>query len=202
MVIRPRSRQKRIYDTLLAVGVGIYLPFFGDVTRVSYPAATVESILIRGCGTGALLLLHVGDSRATIAGAVIRRDGRELIEVENLKSGERVAPPPRVELGRFTLMGEIVDSKCYFGVMNPAQGRVHRACAELGLRGGIPAVWVARDRSGAAIHDVLSGGEGSLNNEKLLPWVGEPVEVSGEVTRVGRWLTTKPEFDTLRFAKR
>lgn len=53
------SRQKRIYDTVLAVGVGIYLLLFAGVTLVSHPAATVESILIRGFGTGALLLLHV-----------------------------------------------------------------------------------------------------------------------------------------------
>jgi hypothetical protein len=28
-----------------------------------------------------------------------------------------------------TLTGEIVDSKCYLGVMNPGQGKVHRDCA-------------------------------------------------------------------------
>jgi hypothetical protein len=34
-----------------------------------------------------------------------------------------------VDLGEVQLTGEIVDSKCYFGVMNPGNGKVHRDCA-------------------------------------------------------------------------
>lgn len=208
---------------VIVLGAGVWfaiaLPYFGagefEFGRVRTFEGTLQCDSTPRLGVGRTDYLLVGagkhgvppelcgegDARATIAGTLIRRDGRELIEVETVKLGERVTPPPRIELGRFTLSGEIVDSKCYFGVMNPAEGRVHRACAELCLRGGIPAVLVARDRSGAIIHVVLSG-EGSSNNEKLLPWVGEPVEVSGEVTRVGRWLTMKPEFGSLRFARR
>src|SRR5262249_5248094 len=87
---------------------------------------------------------------ATIQGTLIRRDGRQLIEVDApIALHDHVAAEPEpVALGRFTLAGEIVDSKCYFGVMNPGESRVHRACAELCLRGGIPAVFVVRDRTG------------------------------------------------------
>ena len=31
-----------------------------------------------------------------------------------------------VDFGEVTLAGEIVDSKCYLGVMNPGNGKVHR----------------------------------------------------------------------------
>jgi len=40
--------------------------------------------------------------------------------------------------GEFDLVGEIVDSKCYFGNMNPGNGKVHRDCAVRCMSGGIP----------------------------------------------------------------
>lgn len=53
------NRQKRIYDTVLAGGVGIYLAVFIGVSAALYPAATFETLLIRACGTGAFVLLHL-----------------------------------------------------------------------------------------------------------------------------------------------
>jgi hypothetical protein len=95
------------------------------------------------------------------------------------------------------LRGEIVDSKCYFGVMNPAEGRAHRACAELCLRGGVPAVFVVRDRSGATAHLIIAGVEGAPITDALLRWVGESVEGSGEVFRQGNWLVWRLDPMTL-----
>lgn len=53
------NRQKRIYDSVLAGGVGLYLAVFIGVSAAVYPAATFETMLIRACGTGAFLLLHL-----------------------------------------------------------------------------------------------------------------------------------------------
>jgi methionine sulfoxide reductase heme-binding subunit len=53
------SRQKRIYDTTLAIGVGAYLALFCGVTFLLHPEATAETALIRAFGTGAFVLLHV-----------------------------------------------------------------------------------------------------------------------------------------------
>ena len=53
------SRQKRIYDTTLAAGVGAYLAIFGGVTFWLHAEATAETAIIRACGTGAFVLLHV-----------------------------------------------------------------------------------------------------------------------------------------------
>ena len=50
-------------------------------------------------------------------------------------------PGPGTSLGRVSLTGEIVDSKCYPGVMKPGQGKTHRACAIRCLSGGVPAVF-------------------------------------------------------------
>jgi hypothetical protein len=58
-----------------------------------------------------------------------------------------------VSLGTQTLIGEIVDSKCYLGVMNPGALIPHRACAIRCISGGIPPVLLVRqsDRSAALL---------------------------------------------------
>jgi len=53
------SRQKRLYDITLAVAVGLYLALFCGVSAALHPEATAETLLIRGFGTAAFVLLHV-----------------------------------------------------------------------------------------------------------------------------------------------
>src|SRR5262245_11301099 len=53
------NRQKRIYDSVLAGSVLTYLALFTGVGSLVHPNATAETLLIRGLGTAALLLLHV-----------------------------------------------------------------------------------------------------------------------------------------------
>lgn len=53
------NRQKKIYDRVLLGGVVLYMGFFVGVGFVAHPNATIETLLIRGFGTAALLLLHI-----------------------------------------------------------------------------------------------------------------------------------------------
>jgi nitrite reductase/ring-hydroxylating ferredoxin subunit/DMSO/TMAO reductase YedYZ heme-binding membrane subunit len=53
------NRQKRIYDSALTGGILAYLAIFVGLGAVLYPTATAETLLIRGFGTLALVLLHV-----------------------------------------------------------------------------------------------------------------------------------------------
>ena len=53
------NRQKRIYDTCLATGLALYLGLFVGLGALVNPGATAETLVIRGLGTAALLLLHV-----------------------------------------------------------------------------------------------------------------------------------------------
>jgi nitrite reductase/ring-hydroxylating ferredoxin subunit len=53
------NRQKRIYDLVMAAGIVAYLALFVGLGAAVHPNATVETLLIRGCGTLALLMLHV-----------------------------------------------------------------------------------------------------------------------------------------------
>ncbi len=51
--------QKKRYDTLLACGVGLYLATFVGIGLATQPDITAETLIIRGLGTAALLLLTV-----------------------------------------------------------------------------------------------------------------------------------------------
>lgn len=145
-------------------------------------------------------ICNANGHEVTLRGTLIQREGRRLLEVVSPPADRDPASgePAAIPVGRFTLRGEIVDSKCYFGVMNPAEGRSHRACAELCLRGGVPAVFVARDATGATAHLIIAGHDDAPINEALLQWVGEPVEASGDVVRQGKWLVWRLNPASLR----
>lgn len=83
-----------------------------------------------------------------------------------------------------TVRGEIVDSKCHLGVMNPGRFKPHRACAIQCIKGGIPPIIVARSTDGTLAHYVMVGTDGSAINEAVLPFVAEPVEVSGVLKEI------------------
>jgi hypothetical protein len=87
-----------------------------------------------------------------------------------------------------TLRGEIVDSKCAFGAMNPAVFKPHRACAIACLSGDIPPVLVVRHEGGTrATHYLLLDAEGHPMKETAIEYAALPVQISGQVTQVGTW---------------
>jgi len=53
------NRQKRIYDRTLLLGILLYLGLFVGLGFVLHPAARLETLLIRGLGSCAFLLLHI-----------------------------------------------------------------------------------------------------------------------------------------------
>ena len=53
------NRNKRLYDLTIAAGVVLFLGVFLGIGASTRPQATIETLLIRGLGAAALLLLHV-----------------------------------------------------------------------------------------------------------------------------------------------
>lgn len=124
----------------------------------------------------------------TMQGTLIAREGNEMIEAlpESFAGSEAaglVEHPlgEKKDLGTVTLRGEIVDSKCYLGVMNPGNLKTHRACAINCIQGGIPPVLLVLDREGKATYFLLVGEQGQAVNAEILPLVAEPVEVTGRL---------------------
>ena len=140
----------------------------------------------------------------TLKGTLIYRDSQTMIEVVNdsiAPATNQVASPPlpkTILLGRQTLTGEIVDSKCFLGVMNPGQLTPHRACAIRCISGGIPPVLLVRQKNGPPIYLLLVSADGQPVNQQVIDLVAEPVEITGEVERQGELLILRADPATYR----
>src|SRR5438309_8413739 len=82
-------------------------------------------------GAGDLVASFDG-KQVRLQGQLIYREGGTMVEITPgsvtvVNTGSAVQETTR-NLGAVSLTGEIVDSKCYLGVMNPGQGKVHRDC--------------------------------------------------------------------------
>lgn len=157
-------------------------------------------------GAGDLLAGHDG-SFVRLRGWLIYREGHTMIDVVpgSLRSaggGPGGGASAVEDLGDHTLVGEIADGKCFFGVMNPATGKVHRACAIRCISSGSPPVLVVRDRAGEEGVLLLVGADGRPLNRELLDVVATPVEVTGRVSRLDQLLVLRAEPSSIRRVER
>ncbi len=161
------------------------------------PAGAVQTVLLVSAGKHgaptALAALH--GRRVRVRGTRLQRDGRAMLEliddggavtVIDAASGAspaRIPPRHSESLGTVTLRGEIIDPKCYLGAMKPGGGKTHKACATLCIRGGIPPMFVTRDAAGSETFFLITDARGEAVREAIVPLIGEPVEISGELER-------------------
>ena len=113
------------------------------------------------------------------------------IETVSLISKEQKSLIPALEtqeLGNVTLHGQIVDPKCYLGVMKPGEGKPHSDCAIRCIAGGIQPLFIIRNEKGEETYFILRGEKGEPINEKILCDIGFPVEVNGKLFSVDDWL--------------
>jgi hypothetical protein len=122
-------------------------------------------------------------------GTILNRSGLRLLEV----AGELSPAPDRVaSIEAMTataparlLHGEIVDPKCFLGAMKPGDGKTHKACAALCLRGGIPPAFVSEGR----LHLLVDQHGDALVGkalERVIAFVGDAVEITAaESARAG-----------------
>jgi hypothetical protein len=88
-------------------------------------------------------------------------------------------------LGEVTFEGEIIDSKCFLGVMKPGGGKVHRACARLCLLGGVPPMLAVKNQQGERLGYLLMNEDGSSASIPLSDKVAVPVRLSGTLLQRG-----------------
>jgi hypothetical protein len=142
-------------------------------------------------GAGALATPFDGQ-RVTLDGTRIQRGGAVMFEVapgtiaatpDSRTSSAPAAPEGAANSMPVTLRGEILDSKCFLGVMTPGEGKTHKDCASLCLRGGIPPAFVVRDRKGrTALLLLVSESGGSLAGHAAASRLaGEPIQLTGVI---------------------
>ena len=127
-----------------------------------------------------------------LRGHLLYRENQTMLEIvtgsmATLPGPSAAVPVPAEvgELGSVTITGEIVDSKCFLGAMNPATRTIHRGCAVRCLSGGLPPLVVVRDTAGVAAYLYLTGPKGEAVNRSILHLVGVPVTITGRVERRG-----------------
>jgi hypothetical protein len=156
-------------------------------------------LVAEGKHGAAPLVAGLEDRSVRLRGPRILRDGTIMLEVvagSVVPLGSALSPAARIEdLGSARLSGEIVDSKCFLGVMNPGRLEVHRACAKRCIAGGIPPMLFTHDVQGNELHVLLVDESGQPVNDRVLSLVARPVTLDGRLERrdglhylyVSRW---------------
>jgi hypothetical protein len=170
---------------------------------VARPGGGASRYLLVGPGKhGARELVADFEGRdVRLRASLISRGAQTALEVvpgslEAAPAGERESAA--LELGARVLRGEIVDSKCHLGVMNPGEGKAHKACAIRCISGGSPPLLRVREPVGDERYFLLVGEDGRAIGRELLEFVAEPVEVRGRAERHDDVYVLRIETDGVR----
>lgn len=132
----------------------------------------------------------------TLKGTLLYNDGKTILQIDKnddplIGVGQEASPdllPHLNELGIQKIKGEIVDPKCYFGVMKPGEGKPHRDCAIRCILGGIPPVFHVKNNKGESNYYLVVGPNGEKMNEEVKDFVAEPTEIEARIVRYDDWI--------------
>ena len=169
--------------------------FEGALTLRPYPllhvattdgSATQRTFLLSGYGKRGPEIVGAS-SRVAVVGGLLKRGDIDMLVMDDpptALAGETKAPTAQ-PLGRWKAVGEICDGKCYPGGMTPGGGLSHRACAVVCLIGEVPAIFVVAEPVAGSSFLLLAGPDGGAMPDELRPFTAKPLELEGEVERLG-----------------
>jgi len=145
-------------------------------------------------------------TRVTASGVMLARGDLVMMQVRGNPAGLQPAGGeataiPSEDLGRWRLTGEICDGKCYAGAMRPGTGLAHKACANLCIAGGVPAVFVSTAPVDGSRFFLLGDAQGAPAPEQATRWSAIRVTVEGRVVRQGGMPVLRADFDTIGRAR-
>jgi hypothetical protein len=149
--------------------------------------------------------ISLANKQIIIKGTLIYNDGKTLLQIDKndkplvqVNNTTSDAKQEVKELGTVQLTGEILDPKCYFGVMKPGHGKPHRDCAIRCIAGGIsPVFWVRDDKGGAQYYLILDE-EGKKMNNELKDHVAEPVSLSARAVQYDDWIVLYTKKESIK----
>ncbi len=135
-----------------------------------------------------------------LEGKLIYFDGKLAMELSegigSFKGFVEVKDAPSIQknLGEVTLRGEILDPKCYLGVMRPGEGKPHRSCAIRCIEGGITPLF--KTTTGEANQYFFALDEtGKPINEKIAKYVADEVQLCGAIEQWDDWYVVKVDME-------
>lgn len=173
--------------------------------RVKVADNTYKNIILLGFGKSSAnpylekLQTEVKDLNGktlSIEGNLIYYNGKTLIQITSdekvlLQDKAKKPTPPKTLISKMTLEGEIIDPKCYFGVMKPGKGKIHRSCAVRCISGGIPPVLATTDKNNMSQYFIITDLKGQPINQDILSYIGKPSQVTGIVEKMEDWFVLK-----------
>lgn len=172
--------------------------FSGFLTLNPYPVLHTSGqnprsimLLTQGKHSAAAFTEALDGKHVKVSGFSIERGGWMSLELRSPDDIKEINAPagasvPAIEsLEAVTLSGEVVDSKCFMGVMKPGGGKVHRACAALCVAGGIPPMLVVKQTDGSRYGYLLVDQQGNSAAEEVADTIAMPVRIAGQLERRG-----------------
>lgn len=172
LIPRPEGAGDSAYSRIL----------LASTRKLAPPAAVLDKagqwVTLRGAlfSNGSLTLMN--SNRATVLDAPL---------------STQPVPTDPTALGTFTLKGEIIDGKCFSGVMKPGAGKTHLGCAVRCISGGVPALFHTRNARGQELDLLLVDEKGDAVNDRVLDRVALPLEISGEVLQLNDLLLLRAD---------
>ena len=140
-------------------------------------------------------------AKLALTGFMISGNGKTLLQVTFEDNNNLVflggATSPKQSMdstSTLSVSGEIVDPKCYFGVMKPGEGKAHRSCAIRCIAGGIPPVLHATTPDE---YFLIVNEKWQPANEDVLAIVGDHITVMGKEIIWNDWKILKVDTKQL-----
>jgi hypothetical protein len=180
--------------------------------RVEVAKNTFKNILLLGFGKSSAnpflkklqnAVKDLNGKTLSIEGNLIYYNGKALIQITDdekvilLKTNTSNKIPLKTSISEMKLQGEIIDPKCYFGVMKPGKGKIHRSCAVRCISGGIPPVLVTTDKNNITKYFLITDLDGNAIHEDILPFIGKPSEITGIVEKMEDWYLLKIKINDI-----
>ncbi len=141
--------------------------------------------------------ISLNGKEVTLKGTLLYNDGKLLMQVDandqplvNAASATISADllPKQKDLGVLDVKGEIVDPKCFFGVMKPGEGKPHKDCAIRCILGGIPPLLKVTDNERKQNYYLIVGPNGEKLNEAVQDFVATPVVLHAKAVKYDDWI--------------
>ena len=117
-------------------------------------------------------------------GYPILRGDLTVLQLDGVPTRVEGEAPVLVSPGRprdARLAGELVDTKCYAGAMNPGEGKVHKDCGALCVLGGIPPLFVMRGAGPDPAWYIVADPQGGPLGKDSASFIGDSLELSGRI---------------------
>ena len=142
----------------------------------------------------------------TLKGTLLYSDGKTLLQIDKndhplirVSDGDvKNISPVIKELGTVQLTGEVLDPKCYFGVMKPGHGKPHRDCAIRCIAGGMSPVFLVRNEKGEANYYLILDKDGNKMNDALKDHIAEPVSLEARAVQYDDWIVIYTNKESIK----